>query len=51
MDDCNPGRAGMAQDGGTRGGEVRAELRRAVNMPEHDGKDHGKDNPKQAYSC
>ena len=61
VDDCSPGRGEMAQDSGTRGEtfhgeidrcrEVRAGLWRAVNMPEHDGKDQGRDNPKQACSC
>ena len=59
--DCSPGRRGMAQDGGTRGGTFHVEMDRCggsqgwttacSNMPERDGKDKGQDSPKHAYSC
>ena len=60
-DDCRPGRGGMAQDGGTRGGTFHGEMDRCResqgwttvcnSMPERDGKDQGEDSPKQAGSC
>ena len=59
--DCSPGRAGMAQDDGTRGGMFHGEMDRFregqswataySSRPERDGKDRGKDSPKQACSC
>ena len=61
VDDCSPGRGGMVQDGGTRGETFHSEVdpRResqgwttaCSSMPERDGKDQGKDGPKQACSC
>ena len=48
VDNCSPGREGMAQDGGTRGGTFHGEMDRcresqgwttaysSSNMPEHD---------------
>ena len=53
--------AGMAQDGGTRGGTFHGEMDRCresqgwttacSSMPKRDGKDQGDDSPKQACSC
>ena len=63
VDDCSPGRGGIAQqDGRTRGGTFHGgEMDRCresqgwtvvcISMPERDGKDYGKDSPKQAGSC
>ena len=61
VDDCSPGRGGMAQDSGTRGGTFRGEMDRCresqawttacSSMPECDGKNQGEDSPKQAGSC
>ena len=61
LDDCSPGQGGMVQDGGTRGGTFHGEMNRCreikgwttacSRIPERDGKDEGKDNPKQAGSC
>ena len=61
VDDCSPGRGGMAQDGGTRQGMFHGEMERCresqgwttacSSMPERDGKDQGEDSPKQAGSC
>ena len=61
VDDCSPGRGGMAQNGRTRGGTFYGEIdRRRENqgwtttcsgMHERDGKDQGDDSPKQAGSC
>ena len=61
VDNCGPGRGGMAQDGGTRGGTFHGEMDRCresqgwptafSSMPERDGKDQGEGNPKQAGSC
>ena len=61
VDDCSPGRGGMAQNGGPRGGTFHLEMDRCVgsqdwattcsSMPERDGKDHGDDSPKQTNSC
>ena len=58
VDDCSPGRGGMAQNGGTRGGTFHGEMDRGrenqgwtttvSRMPERDGKDQGEDSPKQA---
>ena len=59
-DDCSPGRGGMAQNGGTRGGKFQCKMNRCresqdwttacSGMPESDGKDQGGDIPKQAGS-
>ena len=63
--DCGPGRGGMAQDRGTRGGTFHGEMDRcresqgwtmttacSVNsMPERGEKDRGENGPKQACSC
>ena len=62
VDDCSPGRGGMAQNGRTRGGTFHGKIDRCrenqgwttacSRMPERDGKDQGEDNsPKQAGSC
>ena len=61
VDDCSPGRGGMAQNGGTRGGTFHGEMVRCresqgwtiacSGIPERDGKDQGEDSPKQAGSC
>ena len=61
VDDCSPGRGGMAQNGRTRGGTFYGEIdlcrgsqgwtTACSRMPERDGKDHGEDSPKQAGSC
>ena len=61
VDDCSPGRGGMAQNGGTRGGTFRGEMDRCreiqgwtaacSRMPERDGKDQEEDSLKQAGSC
>ena len=61
VDDCSPGRGGMAQNGRTRGGTFHGGMDRCrknqgwttacSGMPERDGKDQGEDNPKQAGSC
>ena len=48
VDDCSPGREGMAQDDGTRGGSFYDEMDRRSRMPEREGKDQGEDSPKQA---
>ena len=58
VDDCNPGRGGMTQDGGTRGGTFHGEMDRCResqgwtttyrSIPERGGKDQGEDSPKQA---
>ena len=55
---CSPGREGMAQDGGTRGGTFHGEMNHCrksqgwitarSSMPEHDGKGQEEDSPKQA---
>ena len=60
VDDCSPGRGGMAQDGGTRCGTFHGETDRCresqgwttacSSMPERHGKDQGEDSPKQACS-
>ena len=52
VDDCSPGRRGMTQDGGTRGGTFHGEMYRCresqgwtaacSNVPERDGKDNEK---------
>ena len=56
VDDCSPGRGGMAQDGGTRDGTFHGEMDRCresqgwttacSRMYERDGKDQGEDSPK-----
>ena len=61
VDDCSPGRGGIAQDGGTRGETFHGEMDRCresqgwttacSGMPKRDGKDQGGDSPKQAGSC
>ena len=61
VDDCSPGRGGMAQNGRTRGGTFHGEMNRCrenqgwttacSGMPERDGKDQEEDSPKQAGSC
>ena len=61
VDDCSPGRGGMAQNGGTRGVTFHGEIDRCrknqgwttacSRMAELDGKDQEKDSPKQAGSC
>ena len=58
VDDCTPGRGGMAQDGGTRDGTFHDQMDRCSEsqgwttacsrMPERDGKDQGEDSPNQA---
>ena len=60
VDDGSPGRGGMAQNGGTRGGTFHGEMDRCrgsqgwttacSSIPERDGKDQGEDSPKQAGS-
>ena len=57
----SPGRAGMAEDGETRGGTFHGEIDRCreshdwatacSNMPERDGEDQREDSPTQACSC
>ena len=57
VDDCSPGRGGMAQNGGTFHGEMdrcrgsQGWTMACSRMPERDGKDRGEDSPKQAGSC
>ena len=61
VDDCSPGRRGMAHVGETRGGAFHGEMdhyrdsqgwtKARSSMAERDGKDQGEDNPKQADSC
>ena len=61
VDDCIPGRAGMAQNGGTRGGTFYGKIdgcresqgwTTACNgMPKRDGKDQGEESPEQAGTC
>ena len=58
VDDCSPGRGGMAQNGRTRDGTVHGEMDRyreiqgwttaCSGMPERDGKDRKEDSPRQA---
>ena len=58
LDDCSPGRGGMAQNGRTRGRTFHGKMDRCrkkqgwitacSGMPERDGKDQGEDSPKQA---
>ena len=60
LDDCSPGRGGMAQNDRARGGTFHGEMDRCresqgwttacSHMPERDGKDQGEDSPKQAGS-
>ena len=57
----SPGRGGMAQDGGTRGGtfhgekdrcrEIQGRTTACSSMSERDRKDLGEGHPKQAGSC
>ena len=61
VDDCSPGRGGMAQNGRIRDGTFHGKMDRCrknqgwttacSGMPECDGKDQGEDSPKQAGSC
>ena len=57
VDDCSPGRGGMAQDGGKFHGEIdscrgsQGWTTACSGMPERDGKDQKEDSPKQAGSC
>ena len=61
VDDCSPGRGGMAQNGRTRGGTFHGEMDRcrgnqgwttaSSGMPERDGKNQEEDSPKHAGSC
>ena len=61
VDDCSPGRGGMAQNGRTRGGTFHGGMDRCrenqgwttacSGMPERDGKNQEEDSPKQAGSC
>ena len=61
VNECSPGREGMAQDGGTRGGTFRGEMDHCrgsqgwttacSGMPEYDGKDQEEDSSKQVGSC
>ena len=58
VDNCRPGRGGMAQNGGTRGGTFHGEMERfresqswttaCSGMPERDEKDQRDISPKQA---
>ena len=60
VNNCSPGRGGMAQNGGTSGGTFHGKLDRCrgsqgwttacSRMPERDGKNQGEDSPKQAGS-
>ena len=61
VNDCNPERGRMAQNGGTRGRTFHGKMGRCIEshgwstacsrMPERDGKDQGKNSPEQADSC
>ena len=61
VDDCSPGREGMAQNDKIRGGTFHGEMDRCrksqgwttacSGMPERDGKNQEEDSPKQAGSC
>ena len=61
VDECSPGRGGMAQNGRTRGGTFHGKIDHCrenqcwtpscSGMPERDGKDQEEDSPKQAGSC
>ena len=61
VDGCSPGRGGLAQNSGTRGGTFHGEMdcckesqgwtTECSSMLERDGKDKGKGSPKQAGSC
>ena len=60
VDDCSPGRGGVAQNGRTRGGTFHGKMDRyrkkrlttaCSGMPERDGKNQGEDSPKKAGSC
>ena len=56
VNDCSPGRGGIAQNGGTRGGIFYGKMdccrgsqgwtTACSRMPERDGKDQGEDSPK-----
>ena len=60
VDDCSPGRGGMAQNGGKRGGTFHGVMdcckgsqgwtTACSGMPKRDGKDQGEDSSKQAGS-
>ena len=60
VDGCSPGRGGIVQNGGTRGGTFHCEIDRCgeskglttacSRMPERDGKNQRGDSPKQAGS-
>ena len=61
MNDCNPERGNIAQDGGTRGGTFHGEMGRCSesrgwttacsSLPERDGKDQREDSLMQAGPC
>ena len=61
VDDCSPGRGGMAHNGRTRGGTFHGEIDRyrenqgwttaCGGIPERDAKNQEQDSPKQAGSC
>ena len=61
VDECSPGRGGMAQNGRTRAGPFHGEMDRyrenqgwttaCSGMLEPDGKNQEEDSPKQAGSC
>ncbi|CAN0189293.1 unnamed protein product [Ascophyllum nodosum] len=61
VNDCNPGRGGKAQNGGTRGGTLQGKMDRCreshgwttacSRMPERNGKDQREDSPKQVGLC
>ena len=61
VNDCSPGRGGMAQNGGSRDGTFHDEMDRCKEsqgwtttcrrMSERDGKDQEENSPKQAGSC
>ena len=61
VDDCSPGRGGMAQNGRTKDETFYGEIDRcrenqswttaSSGIPDHDGKDQEEDNSKQAGSC
>ena len=61
VDDCSPGRGGMAHNGRTMGGTFHGDMNRCrenqgwtaacSGMPERDGKNQEEDSPKQAGWC
>ena len=61
VNDCGPGRGGIAKNGGTRGGTFHGELDRwresqgwttaCSRVPKRDEKNQGVDSPKQVGSC